>query len=113
MRAFIAFASFVAVAAMAEAATPVATVELSNFKFSPAIIQLHAGTPVVLHLANTGSGSHNFTAPQFFAAARLDPQAAALVHALDDVIVTGAEGGISATSSPRRSCRRCANPATT
>jgi len=80
MRAFIAFASFVAVAAMAEAATPVATVELSNFKFSPAIIQLHAGTPVVLHLANTGSGSHNFTAPQFFAAARLDPQAAALVH---------------------------------
>ena len=80
MRAFLAFALLSAAASAAGAAAPVATVELSNFKFTPNTIQLHAGAPVVLHLANVGSGSHNFSAPGFFAAAKLDAQAAALVH---------------------------------
>ena len=80
MRAFLAFAMLSMAASAAGAAAPVATVELSNFKFTPNTIQLHAGAPVVLHLANVGSGSHNFSAPEFFAAAKLDPQAAALVH---------------------------------
>lgn len=49
-----------------------ATVEvrLSSFDFSPKTIRLRAGQPVRLHLVNTGSGGHNFSAPQFFAAAR-------------------------------------------
>ena len=80
MRALLAFALLSAAASVAQAEVPVTAVELSNFKFAPTTIQLRAGSPVVLHLANVGSGSHNFSAPQFFAAAKLDPQAAALVH---------------------------------
>lgn len=44
-------------------------VRLSNFDFSPSAITLAAGRPVVLHLVNAGGGGHNFSAPQFFAAA--------------------------------------------
>ena len=43
-------------------------VRLSSFDFDPASLRLRAGQPVVLHLVNTGSGGHNFAAPQFFAA---------------------------------------------
>jgi uncharacterized cupredoxin-like copper-binding protein len=44
-------------------------VRLSNFSFSPETIALTAGRPVILHLVNSGGGGHNFSAPQFFAAA--------------------------------------------
>ena len=45
-------------------------VRLSSFAFAPRTISLPAGRPVILHLVNSGSGGHNFSAPQFFAAAR-------------------------------------------
>jgi uncharacterized cupredoxin-like copper-binding protein len=80
MRALLAFGLLSLAASAGQAAIPVANVELSNFKFTPSTVQLHAGAPVVLHIANVGSGAHNFSAPAFFAAAKLDPQAAALVH---------------------------------
>ncbi len=44
-------------------------VRLSSFAFEPRTIALTAGRPVVLRLVNTGGGGHNFSAPQFFAAA--------------------------------------------
>jgi uncharacterized cupredoxin-like copper-binding protein len=44
-------------------------VRLSNFDFSPSELHLAAGRPMVLHLVNEGGGGHNFSAPQFFAAA--------------------------------------------
>jgi plastocyanin len=44
---------------------------LSNFKFTPDIIQLKAGQAYVLHLSS--KGSHNLDAPEFFAAAKVDP----------------------------------------
>ncbi|MBC7986040.1 MAG: cupredoxin domain-containing protein [Sphingomonadaceae bacterium] len=44
-------------------------VQLSSFDFTPDTIQLHAGQPTVLHLVNNGNGGHNFSAPDFFAAA--------------------------------------------
>lgn len=44
-------------------------VELSSFDFDPEVIRLRAGEPVVLRLANSGGGGHNFSAPRFFAAA--------------------------------------------
>lgn len=50
-------------------------VKLSSFAFTPSTLHLRAGRPVVLHLVNTGSGGHDFTAPKFFAAAQLRPQA--------------------------------------
>jgi uncharacterized cupredoxin-like copper-binding protein len=44
-------------------------VQLSSFDFTPSTLRLRAGEPVVLHLVNSGDGGHNFSAPQFFAAA--------------------------------------------
>ncbi|QAY79293.1 cupredoxin domain-containing protein [Sphingosinicella sp. BN140058] len=49
-------------------------VDLSSFRFSPATINLKAGQPTLLHLANSGSGGHDFTAKEFFAAAAIRPQ---------------------------------------
>jgi plastocyanin len=50
------------------------TVSMSSFKFAPQTIRLRAGQPVILHLQNTGSGGHDFSAPGFFRAASLRPQ---------------------------------------
>jgi plastocyanin len=71
MRA-IAIALFLALPAVAsgQAAPRTIEVRLSSFDFTPSTIHLTAGDPVVLHLVNTGSGGHNFAAPEFFAAAR-------------------------------------------
>ncbi|HLL31872.1 MAG TPA: cupredoxin domain-containing protein [Allosphingosinicella sp.] len=49
-------------------------VRLSSFDFTPSTLRLRAGRPVVLHLVNTGSGGHDFTAPAFFAAAQVRPR---------------------------------------
>jgi plastocyanin len=65
----------------ANAAQPlVATVDLANFRFTPSQLQLRANTPTVLQLRNTSSGGHNFSAPAFFAAARLDAASTRLVR---------------------------------
>jgi plastocyanin len=58
----------------------VVTVQLANFNFTPAQLALRANTPTVLQLRNNASGGHNFSAPAFFAAARIDPASAALVR---------------------------------
>src|SRR6187551_2433551 len=55
-------------------------VELSNFDFAPHELHLRAGQPVALVLTNVASGGHDFAAPEFFAAARIEPADAALVH---------------------------------
>lgn len=62
------FASLIALPAAAAAQSTV-EVTLSNFDFAPKAIHLRAGQPVVLHLVNSAGGGHNFSAPQFFAAA--------------------------------------------
>ncbi|WP_417819076.1 cupredoxin domain-containing protein [Tritonibacter scottomollicae] len=49
-------------------------IRLSNFEFSPKEIRLQAGTPYVLDIINVASGSHNFTAPEFFAAGKVAPE---------------------------------------
>ena len=58
------------VAAPAPAETRI-DIELSNFKFAPATIQLKAGQPYLFHL--TSDGGHSFAAPAFFAAATIAP----------------------------------------
>ena len=55
-------------------------VDMSNFKFAPASVDLHAGVPTVLRLRNRGGRGHSFSAPEFFAASKLGPEAAALVR---------------------------------
>jgi uncharacterized cupredoxin-like copper-binding protein len=66
---------------------------LANFKFVPSHIVLHAGQPYVFHLVNQAKGGHNFVAPEFFRAAR--------VETADRVKITGGEidlgGGESTT----------------
>jgi plastocyanin len=52
-----------------DAAPQTVEVRLSSFAFTPRAIALTAGRPVILHLVNSGGGGHNFSAPQFFAAA--------------------------------------------
>ena len=54
-------------------------VQLSSFAFAPATLRLKAGRPVVLHLVNTSSAGHDFSAPRFFAAAQVRPQDRAAV----------------------------------
>jgi plastocyanin len=67
--------------ARAQAPQPVAvTVTLENFKFQPNPVQLRAGQPAVLHLVNTAGGGHSFTAPEFFAAAKIAPASQPLVR---------------------------------
>jgi len=46
-------------------------VRLTSFDFTPKTIHLHAGQPVTLRLVNPGNGGHDFSAPQFFAAAQI------------------------------------------
>ena len=46
-------------------------VQLASFSFTPSTIHLRAGQPVVLHLVNVSSGSHDFAAREFFAAATM------------------------------------------
>lgn len=59
---------------------PVVSVALSSFDFDPKTIHLKAGERVLLRLANTSSGGHDFGAPAFFAAATIDPGDVALIH---------------------------------
>jgi plastocyanin len=58
-----------ALPAQDQAAPRTVEVQLSSFDFTPSNIILRAGQPVTFHLVNSGSGGHNFSAPEFFAAA--------------------------------------------
>jgi uncharacterized cupredoxin-like copper-binding protein len=74
MRAKLLIASIIVAATPAVAQQPrQLEVDLSNFKFQPNQIHLKAGESVRLHLVNAASGGHNFTAPDFFAHARIEP----------------------------------------
>ncbi|MEO6041942.1 MAG: cupredoxin domain-containing protein [Croceibacterium sp.] len=54
-------------------------VTLANFDFTPPVLHLRAGTAYRLTLDNAASGGHDFTAPEFFAAARVAPADAAKI----------------------------------
>ena|SRR5258706_12877893 len=53
-------------------AKPVEVV-LSSYKFAPQALTLRHGQAYRLRLVNNGSRGHNFSAPAFFASARIDP----------------------------------------
>lgn len=89
MRAIQATAAAGLIACCAASHTPAAAqfegaaeqrVELSSFGFAPRELHLHAGQPYTLVLTNTASGGHDFSAPEFFAAARVQPGDAALIE---------------------------------
>jgi plastocyanin len=56
--------------AMAEIATPT-SISLTDYAFTPGTLDLKAGTTYQLHFVNSGSKDHNFSAPEFFAAAQI------------------------------------------
>jgi plastocyanin len=107
MKTLLGFAIALAAASPAVSQAPqpaTVSVTLSNFKFNPAELQMQAGVPTVLHLVNTASGGHNFTAPEFFAAAKIAPASQALVregkievpkHSALDVTLTPVAGKYS------------------
>ena len=105
MKTLLAIASIVlvpAASAIAQAPQPATvTVTMQNFKFDPSAIQLRAGAPTILHLVNTAGGGHSFSAPQFFAAAKVAPASRVLVrdgtvqvpkHSAIDIALTPAAG---------------------
>jgi uncharacterized cupredoxin-like copper-binding protein len=47
---------------------------LSNFKFTPNMLRFQRGTSYTLHLMNSASGGHSFSAPEFFAAVIVAPE---------------------------------------
>lgn len=63
------------------------TVVLANFSYTPADLHLKSGRNMAIHFVNKGSGGHDFTAPEFFAAATMD--------AANRAKVSGAEGRVS------------------
>jgi uncharacterized cupredoxin-like copper-binding protein len=48
-------------------------VVMTDFHFAPSTIELSEGRPYRLRLVNRGSGTHDFTAPEFFRAVALEP----------------------------------------
>ncbi|HEY1796445.1 MAG TPA: cupredoxin domain-containing protein [Stellaceae bacterium] len=46
----------------------------TEYKFSPAQLQFHIGVPYRLHLVNRGKETHEFHAPEFFAAITMRDQ---------------------------------------
>lgn len=47
-------------------------VVLADFSFTPSVLRFQHGGHYLLRLSNQGSGGHNFTAPDFFAAVEID-----------------------------------------
>lgn len=68
------------VASTSLADAQVVEVKLSNFDFSPSTVRLDAGRAYALHIVNTASGGHDFTAPEFFAASKVAPEDVASVR---------------------------------
>lgn len=72
-----------AIAAMLASALvdpPVVPINLSSYAFAPEPISLKEGQEVRLVLTNTSGKSHDFAAPDFFAAARVAPQSLRFVR---------------------------------
>ena len=61
------------------------TVKLTDFEYSPAYFRFHAGSPVHLILVNQGTGSHDFSAPEFFSAVTFRPGSSAPAQGRIDV----------------------------
>ena len=59
---------------------PEAQILLRPFAYEPRLIRLRAGQPVKLHFVNEGRATLGFSAPGFFAAARIRPGDRGLVR---------------------------------
>jgi len=78
------------------------SITLSNYSFTPNVLDLQAGITYRMHFINGGSKDHNFSAPEFFAASQIAPDDQAKIEkglvALDsgqsvDITVTTGSAG--------------------
>jgi len=76
--------------ALAQTVTPI-SISLTNYAFAPSALNLKAGMTYHMHFINSGSKDHNFSAPEFFAAAQVAPEDQAKV----DNGLVALEGGQS------------------
>lgn len=67
----IAIAAIFASPVAAAAQNPVVSIDLKNFSFAPSPIHLRAGQEVTLTFTNRADGGHDFTAKEFFRAAKV------------------------------------------
>src|SRR6266550_7540461 len=49
-------------------------ITLSNFSFNPNMVRLQRNTTYAIHLVNSASGGHSFSAPGLFAAMTVAPE---------------------------------------
>jgi len=73
---------------------------LTNYAFAPSTLNLTAGTTYHLHFINSGSKDHNFSAPQFFAAAQVAPEDQAKVEKGRVALESGQSVDITVTPGP-------------
>ena len=82
-------------------------ISLTDYAFTPSTLNLKTGAAYHLHLTNSGSKDHNFTAPEFFAASQLAPEDMDKVksgaiavdsgHAVDITVTPGQAGTYALT----------------
>ena len=72
------------------------TIQLYSFGYTPKAIRLAAGRPVTINFVNTAGGGHNFSAPSFFANARIVGGSAP-----NGVVELGARQSRAVTLNPR------------
>jgi uncharacterized cupredoxin-like copper-binding protein len=85
--------------ALAQAPTAIA-ITLSKYAFAPSTLNLQAGATYQLHLTNSGSRDHNFSAPAFFAAARIAPDDQSKVQKGSVEVANGQSIDITVTAGP-------------
>ena len=66
--------------AIAQGEPPIIDVQLTNFAFTPKVINLNAGTTYTLRLTSVSGGGHSFGAKDFFARAAIAPSDRAFVR---------------------------------
>lgn len=97
----IALAALATAAPLAAQPAPPVTVTLANFSYAPADLHLAAGQAVTIHFVNQGSGGHDFTAAEFFAAATMDAANRAKVDGARGRVALDKGASIDVTLTPR------------
>jgi plastocyanin len=82
-------------------------IALTDYAFTPATLDLKSGTAYRLHLTNSGTKDHDFSAPEFFAASQIAPDDKAKIkrgkiavdkgQEIDIAVTPGAAGSYSLT----------------
>jgi plastocyanin len=88
----------VAFAAPVSGQSTIVRVDLTNFRFTPAQLEMKANVPTMLELRNQSSGGHSFAAPAFFAAAHVAPASAGRIR--DGRVEVPAHGTVRLALTP-------------